>query len=255
MTNRELERNARAILSLSDEARPDRSNEFLHEHLDHFKSLAWALTKQVRGATRDHKETLSVVLESAWEILTKPDTDELETYTFESCVFTHAKGRLLDERRRRNASGIGGAYSQHRRHTYLMERERELTEKLGRSPTKNETLAYARSCLEESGRDWRRQGMNLSLKDFEKVSAASYDASETGAPEALGGSVVDDTTTIFAKQTITQAYERSLMRGIFAEALLTEPVGTLTPAQWGKKLGLSLVETADQTKWLREMIG
>lgn len=61
--------------------------------------------------------------------------------------------------------GVSGFHGQSRRHRYLIHRERELTQKLGRTPTSAETVAYANAHAVAHRKDPAKQGMVFTVED------------------------------------------------------------------------------------------
>lgn len=207
--------------------------QFLRDTSALMKRATWSALYKTGMRPDQYEDLYSEAMVCTWKMLNGEASRELQSYEYEAILFRRvysaARARSRIERQR----GLAGFSTRVRRNEYLTARQRELEALLERTPTRDETLAYARQCLQKSGRNVSKQGMNLSEEDFGIAVTYSLDGQEVGRDEGYVDSFEDD---LLKQDVIKAASRHSMTAGMFAREMFGPT--TLTAKECGRSLGL-----------------
>ena len=230
-----------AVHNLPPQQRAHAINEFLTHYEHDLSQTAYKLLAARHLPPNDHDEVLSEVRIAAWEILDgKTTTNVLDEYQFQAAVYTRTRGRITDLLRVRRRDGFKGISGKLQRQEYLVTRKAELQQKLGREATNQEVLDYAQTQLAASGRNIRRQGMQLTLADFENTTVGTTDGLLTSGQHLWQPANHNDQIehNDIEQSLLRNAYKESIHVGLLADALLSGATPPIPATRWGNILGI-----------------
>ena len=170
--------------------------EYPHLLADFVQAYSGLLHTHIRRLTLDpqtwpdlHQELVGTLVETVNRLrdgsLVKPESVRWETYLMGRV--RNATRTYLDGA---SHKGVSGFHGQSRRHRYLINRERELTQSLGRTPTSGEVVAYANDHARTHRKNPVKQGMVFTSEDATLISPTTpinplYDLAYRDEPPQL----------------------------------------------------------------------